>query len=206
MDDLPFSQACENNKDVILQAIAPYLQNVTEVLEIGSGTGQHAVHFAQHLPHLIWQTTDQPHYHQGINAWIEHASLANVRSPLTLDVTRPWPVAGAQAIFSANTTHIMSWSMVLELLKGVGEILETNGYFLLYGPFMFCGEYTSESNQTFDQSLQSQNPAMGLKEFADIEELARAAELVFVEKHDLPANNHLLVWQKSIPLADSIEF
>ncbi len=203
--DKPFSQACENNKQPILQVIQQYFDRVPQVLEVGSGTGQHAVYFAEHLPHLQWQTSDRKANHAGIQQWIADCPQDNLAPPLDLDVTRPWPVEQVPAIFSANTVHIMSWEMVKAFFAGVKHHLEPNGYLCLYGPFNFCGEYTSDSNQRFDEYLKSQDPAMGIRDYVDLEELARDAGLVFVEKHEMPANNFILVWQKSINLS-TIEF
>lgn len=204
MTDKPFSQACENNKQPILEVLRKYFATTSYVLEIGSGTGQHAVHFAEHLPHLTWQTSDQVQYHSGINAWIDDYKGTNLKRPLTLDVTQPWPIDAAEGIFSANTSHIMSWHMVKDFFTGVGETLQTNGYFCLYGPFNFCGEFTSESNEAFDAHLKSRDPEMGLRDYVDLEALARKAGLMFVEKHEMPANNFILVWQKSVDLTKSI--
>ncbi len=200
MNTLSFSQACENNKQPILEVITPYLTQVDEVLEVGSGTGQHAVHFASNLPHLTWQTSDRLENHTGITARLNEAQLSNVLPPLNLNVNAKWPVTNAKAIFSANTTHIMHWPEVVAFFNGVGQVLKANGYFILYGPFNFCGEYTCDSNQAFDQKLKSQNEGMGLRDFVDLEELAQANGLMFVEKHDMPANNFILVWQKTIDL------
>lgn len=194
----PFSQACENNKRAILAVIQQYFTGRQSILEIGSGTGQHAVYFAEQLPELTWQTSDQQHYHNGILQWLNDAKLPNLHPPIELDVTGTWPAQKFHGIFSANTTHIMSWPMVVALFDGIGQHLAANGYFCLYGPFNFCGEFTSESNQQFDASLKARDSAMGIRDYVDLEELARAVGLVFVEKHQMPANNHLLVWQKSI--------
>ncbi|WP_144392224.1 DUF938 domain-containing protein [Pleionea sediminis] len=202
----PYSQACENNKQPILDVIKNYFENTDSVLEIGSGTGQHAVYFAEHLPHLTWQTSDKKENHPGINAWIDDYSGDNLLRPIDLDVTNSWPVTAAKGIYSANTAHIMSWPMVESFFSGVGRVLKANGYFCLYGPFNFCGEYTSESNKDFDHYLQSQDPEMGIRDFVDIEEQARKADLFFIEKHTMPANNFLLVWQKSVILNKTVQF
>ncbi|MCO7225144.1 DUF938 domain-containing protein [Pleionea sp. CnH1-48] len=194
--DKPFSQACENNKQPILDVIKNYFGNTPDVLEVGSGTGQHAVFFAQHLPHLFWQTSDQAENHSGIKQWLADYPGDNIGAPLTLDVTAHWPIESASSVFSANTAHIMSWEMVLEFFAGVGNILKSGGYFCLYGPFNFDGQFTSESNQRFDDYLKSQNPAMGIRDFEALQELAGKAGLHFVKKHSMPANNFILVWQK----------
>jgi cyclopropane fatty-acyl-phospholipid synthase-like methyltransferase len=197
----PYSQACENNKDAILQVISHYFEQVPLVLEVGSGTGQHAVYFAKHLPHLCWQPSDRKINHHGMKLWFAEYEGENLNEPLDLDVTRPWPLDKVPAIFSANTLHIMSWPMVKAFFTGVKQHLEPNGYLCIYGPFNFCGEYTSESNERFDHYLQSQDPAMGIRDYVDLEALAREANLMFVEKHEMPANNFILVWQKSVNLS-----
>jgi len=197
MMEKPFSQACENNKGPILAVLARHLHGVREVLEIGSGTGQHAVFLAAHLPHVSWQTSDRQTNHEGIRAWIDDEGPANVRPPLDLDVTiQPWPVARAEAVFSANTAHIMSWPMVEEFICGVGRLLPEGGLFLLYGPFSYDGVHTSESNARFDLSLKARDPAMGVRDFRDVDALAVKAGMVLVEDNAMPANNRLLVWRR----------
>lgn len=195
--DKPFSQACENNKRPILEVLARHLGGVRCVLEIGSGTGQHAVFFGERLPHLTWQTSDQRHYHDGINAWIADAGRDNVAPPLDLDVTvQPWPVTVADVVFSANTAHIMGWTTVEAFVAGVGCLLGSGGLFLLYGPFNYGGLHTSESNARFDRSLRLQDPEMGIRDFEAVDGLARRAGMTLVEDNAMPANNRLLVWRR----------
>ena len=195
--DKPFSQACENNKRPILAVIERHLRGRRQLLEIGSGTGQHAVYFAEHLPHLLWQTSDRREAHAGIRQWIEESGLPNVRFPLDLDVTlKPWPIDSTEAIFSANTAHIMSWPMVEDMMAGVGEILEPEGPFCLYGPFNYSGTYTTESNALFDQWLVDQDPESSIRHFEDVDALASRAGMELVEDNTMPANNRLLVWRK----------
>lgn len=192
----PFSQACENNKRPILEILARHLAAARDVLEIGSGTGQHAVYFGEHLRHLIWQTSDRRVYHDGIRAWVSEADLDNVRPPLDLDVTvEPWPVDTVDAVFSANTAHIMSWPMVVAFVAGAGRVLPPGGVFLLYGPFSYGGVHTSGSNERFDRSLKCQDPAMGIRDFEAVGTLAQAAGMALVEDNAMPANNRLLVWR-----------
>lgn len=196
--DKPFSQACENNKQPILQVLERYLGEVDHVLEIGSGTGQHAVFFGSRLPHLTWQTSDLAVYHPGIRQWLADAGLDNVRPPLNLDVTDAvWPIASTTAVFSANTAHIMSWPMVEALVDGVGRVLRSGGWFLLYGPFNYGGAPTSDSNARFDQSLRARDPASGVRGFEAIDALAMARGLRLVEDAAMPANNRFLVWRKT---------
>jgi hypothetical protein len=196
--DKPFSQACENNKQPILAVLRRHFGGVREVLEIGSGTGQHAVFFAARLPHLVWQTSDVLENHPGINAWIDGAAVGNVRRPLALDVTaQPWPLGTTGAVFSANTAHIMSWPAVETMIAGVGAVLVPGGVFCLYGPFNYNGEFTSESNARFDKSLRLRDPASGIRDFEKVDALARAAGLELVEDQAMPANNRTLVWRST---------
>ena len=194
--DKPFSQACENNKRPILEVLLRHLGDVSSVLEIGSGTGQHAVFFAEQLPHLRWQTSDLVENHAAIRQWLDHAKLSNVLAPVALDVTEPeWPVGPVPAVFSSNTAHIMAWSVVQAFLRGVGRMLAPGGLFLLYGPFNYDGGYTSESNARFDKWLEQRDPESAIRHFEEVDREARAAGLRLVEDVAMPANNRLLVWR-----------
>lgn len=200
MSAKPWSQACENNRQPILVVLRRCLGDARTVLEIGSGTGQHAVYFGAALPHLVWQCSDLRANHAGIRLWLEEAGLPNVRAPLELDVTAPdWAVGPVDAVFSANTAHIMHWPAVRAMIAGVARILRPDGAFLLYGPFAYGGRHTSESNARFDRSLRAADPGMGVR---DVDELARAAEavgLTLAEDRALPANNRLLIWRPASP-------
>jgi cyclopropane fatty-acyl-phospholipid synthase-like methyltransferase len=192
-----FSQACENNKDAILEVIEPLFSHVGKVLEVGSGTGQHAVYFAKKMPHLIWQPADQQDYIAGIQSWLDEASLPNILSPLVLDVKNPWPLESVPAIFSANTVHIMSWKEVEMFFSAIKTTLESGGLFCLYGPFNYQGCYTSESNARFDQWLLQRNPLSAIRDFEAIDQLAVKSGLSLVADHAMPANNRCLVWKKT---------
>lgn len=193
----PFSESCEQNKAPILAVIAPLFRDCRSVLEIGSGTGQHAVHFAAHLPHLRWHTSDMAENHPGINLWLAEAALPNTRPPLALDVLRdPWPDLAVDAVFSANTTHIMGWLAVEVLFAGVGKLLHQNGLFVLYGPFNYAGQYTSESNARFDQWLKMRDPYSGIRDVDDLKRLAVAAGMTLLHDVEMPVNNRTLVWRK----------
>jgi cyclopropane fatty-acyl-phospholipid synthase-like methyltransferase len=197
MNEKPFSQACENNKGPILHVLRRHLGEARHVLEVGSGTGQHAVHFAAALPHLEWQTADLPANHGGIRQWIGESRLTNVRPPIVLDVTRrPWPIRRTDAVFSANTAHIMSWPNVEDFVPGAGGVLEEGGLFLLYGPFNVGGAYTSESNARFDAMLRERDPESGIRDFEAVDALAKAAGMRLLEDNAMPANNRLYVWRK----------
>ena len=193
----PFSQACENNKAPILAVLEQHLSRVSSLLEIGSGTGQHAAFFASRLPHLTWQASDLRHHLPGIRAWRQEADLPNLPPPLELDVNDwPWPVSGTEAVFSANTAHIMSWPSVTRLLAGVGRVLLPGGWFLLYGPFRYDGRHTSESNAAFDRMLRERDPDSGVRDVESVALHADRAGLEIMADHAMPANNRLLVWRR----------
>lgn len=193
----PYAESCDRNRDPILSVILPLLSECRAVLEIGSGTGQHAVYFAGKMPHLLWHTSDREEYHAGIRLWLEEARMANVRPPLLLEVTQsPWPDVAVDAVFSANTAHIMHWHEVEAMFRGVGELLSDQGLLLLYGPFNYQQRYTSESNQRFDAWLKSRDPLGGIRNFEDVDRLANEAGMVLRGDFAMPANNRILFWQK----------
>ncbi|WP_341937161.1 DUF938 domain-containing protein [Marinimicrobium sp. C2-29] len=198
LEHKPFSQACENNKQPILSVLEPRLKDAKQVLELGSGTGQHAVFFARHLPHLIWQTSDLPENHPGIHQWLADSSLDNIRPPLILDVDQPdWPLSEADAIFTANTFHIIAWDQVLKLLDGSARLLPPDGLLIVYGPFNEEGRFTSESNARFDQMLRDNTPHRGIRNRQTVAEEARTRGLLLEETLELPANNRCLVFRRS---------
>lgn len=199
-----FSAACERNREPVLRALQPLLRDASTVLEIGSGSGQHAVYFARHLPHLTWYTSDRAENHASIRAWIADAELPNVRPPCLLDVDdAPWSLphcaldsAAVDAVFSANTLHIFSWPQVCRFFRGVGPWLRPSGHLCVYGPFKVDGAFISAGDAQFDAYLKAQSPASGLRDVARVDELAQQQEMTLVAEHLLPANNRLLVWQK----------
>ncbi len=194
----PYSESCDQNRDAILQVIQPLFKDRKNVLEIGSGTGQHAIYFAQKMPQLIWHTSDKEENHQGILAWIEETALDNVRAPISLDVSRnKWPNREIDAVFSANTAHIMSWPEVEALIAGVGAQLANNGLFVLYGPFNYGGKFTSDSNARFDQWLKDRDPQSGVRDFEALDRLALTAGMTLENDFEMPANNRILCWRKS---------
>jgi cyclopropane fatty-acyl-phospholipid synthase-like methyltransferase len=192
-----YSEACEQNRSPILDILRNEFSEARLVLEIGSGTGQHAVYFSRHMPHLQWQTSDLEEHHPGIRAWLAEAGLANARPPLSLDVSLDqWPATRFDGVFSANTTHIMSWSAVECMFAGIGNLLSPQGRFCLYGPFNYSNRYTSPSNQRFDLWLKSRDANSGLRNFEDLDELAGKQGLILRADHRMPVNNRLLVWEK----------
>lgn len=193
----PFSQACENNKQPILSVLEPRLKKARHVLEIGSGTGQHAVFFAEKMPHLIWQASDLPENHAGICQWRESYAGGNLRQPLTLDVEQPdWPLSETDAVFTANTFHIISWEQVLKLLDGCARILRSGAPLIVYGPFNEDGRFTSESNARFDQMLRDNAPHRGIRNRQTVAAEAAARGLLLRETLELPANNRCLVFRR----------
>jgi cyclopropane fatty-acyl-phospholipid synthase-like methyltransferase len=189
----PFSEASERNRAPILAILKRVFKDRKHVLEIGSGTGQHAAYFAPELPHLVWQASDVAENLPGIREWVSSPP------PIELNVDGEWPRLAVDAVFSANTTHIMSWSQVERLFPGVGRLLPPGGVFVLYGPVNYGGKHTSESNARFDAMLRARDPLSGLRDFDDIDRLARKAGLRLEEDNAMPANNRLLVWRASIP-------
>src|SRR3984893_14443125 len=194
---LPFSAACERNKDPILEVLRLRFADRTQVLEIGSGTGQHAVHFARALEHLTWHPTEQLAYLPDLAERVKLEGSRNLRTPTLLDVRQAvWPVRSVDAIFTANTLHIMSWPEVTALFGGVGAVLAPGGVLCVYGPFRYAGRYTSDSNLEFDRMLQERDPQSGLRDIQAINSLAEQYGLRLDADHDLPANNRLLVFAK----------
>lgn len=200
MNALPVSAACERNKAPILEVLRDALAGCRSVLEVGSGTGQHAVHFAASLPQLRWQPTELVNHLALLTARITAEGPANCAAPIALDVRAAhWPVDSADAIFSANTLHIMSWVAVEDLFAGVGRILLPHGRLCIYGPFRYAGEFTSPSNAAFDVSLRNRDPASGIRDFEAVAALALEQGLELVADHALPANNQLLAWSRTNP-------
>ena len=197
MMDKPYSPASERNREPILAVLREHFADRQQVLEIGSGTGQHAVHFAAGLPHLTWQTSDRAENLDGIRAWLDEAGLPNTPAPLQLDVTQErWPAQRYDAVYSANTLHIMSWAEVERLFARLPEVLAANAKLAIYGPFNYGGRFTSDSNAAFDASLRAQLPHRGIRDFDAVDALARAIGLSLLEDRAMPANNRCLVWAR----------
>lgn len=196
MNDLPFSQACENNKGPILDILQSIFTDRKRVLEIGSGTGQHAVYFAEHLQHLHWQPSDRVENLEGINLWINAYPQKNLANPVELDVTQAkWP-EGFDAVFSANTAHIMPWEIAQVMLQKVAQCLPENGVFALYGPFNYHGGFTSESNANFDRWLKNVASHQGIRDFETVNGIICSKGMELINDFAMPANNRLLAWRK----------
>jgi cyclopropane fatty-acyl-phospholipid synthase-like methyltransferase len=193
----PFSQACENNKQPILSVLEQVFSTTSHVLEVGSGTGQHAVFFADKLPHITWQTSELLINHAGINQWLTPTPLANLRPPILLDLNYPWPVNLVDGIFSANTLHIVSWPLVEKFFAGVARHLSSGGVLCVYGPFNYQGQFTSPSNADFDLWLKGRDSLSGIRDIEAVEQLAQSVGLSLDADHQMPANNRLLVFIKN---------
>ncbi|MGR8922072.1 MAG: DUF938 domain-containing protein [Gammaproteobacteria bacterium] len=193
----PFNPAAESNKHAIAAALPAALGAAREVLEIGAGTGQHAVHFAALLPALRWQTSELEAALPGLAAWVEEAALDNLPPPIALDVSaRPWPVGQVDAVYSANTVHYMPLEAVDAMLTGIAGLLPPGGRFVLYGPFNYDGRYVSEGNRRLDAWLRSVDSRFAIRDIAELDRPALAHGLERIDDFPMPANNRLLVWQR----------
>lgn len=195
--DKPHSPSCDRNREPILEVLREHFLDRRHALEIGSGTGQHAVFFAEALPHLIWQASDRADNLPGIRAWLAEAALTNTPPPLELDVTGPWPQQRFDAAFSANTLHIMSWAEVERTFAGLGDILADDAKLIVYGPFNYNGQFTSESNAKFELWLKERGAHQGIRDFEKVNALAASISLQLLEDRAMPANNRCLVWRRA---------
>lgn len=194
---LTYSEACARNQAPILARLAPLLAESRRLLEIGSGSGQHAAHFASSLPQLSWQPTELDVYLESLAANLQRHGGDNILPPRVLDVTAPhWPGAPYDAVFTANTLHIIGWTEVEALISGVGRVLQRGGLLCIYGPFRYGGHYTSDSNGEFDRWLRCRDPRSGIRDFEAVDTLAAAEGLVLEHDFAMPANNQLIIWRR----------
>ena len=169
MFNKPFAESCEQNKQSILDVLKKVFGEPGRVLEIGSGTGQHAVFLTGQLPYLQWVPTDVEESLPGIRLWINDAGHDRIAMPVALDVNiEIWPFRNMDYVFTANTTHIVSWPEVKSMFRGVSQVLKSGGVFCQYGPFNYNGQYTSPSNASFDQWLKNRDPNSGIRNFEDL--------------------------------------
>lgn len=190
----PYAESAEQNKSCIFDAIKPYLRG--QVLEIGSGTGQHAVYFCAQLARIDWQPSELAPNLPGIQRWIEESGLDNIRPPIVLDVLGDWPTCRYDLVYSANTFHIMGETAVAASIAGAGRCLRPGGVFAVYGPFSYGGRHTADSNAAFDAMLRGRDPDSGIRDFDWLDQLAREADMNLLDDVEMPVNNRTLIWQK----------
>ena len=192
----PDAPSCLRNREPILGILRDHFADRRNVLEIGSGTGQHAIFFAAALSHLNWQTSEQRENLPGIRAWLDETALPNTPAPLELDVMGAWPTQHYDAIFSANTLHIMSWAEVERVFARLPDVMTGDARLTIYGPFNYGGRFTSESNAAFDASLKERGSHQGIRDFEAVDALAVTAGLTLIEDRAMPSNNRCLVWKR----------
>jgi cyclopropane fatty-acyl-phospholipid synthase-like methyltransferase len=192
----PFAESSEQNKEPILEILKSEFADCHRILEVGSGTGQHAVFFSEQLPHLQWICSDLEENHAGIQMWLDEAPHNNIEGPLLLDAREDWPQLQVDAVFSANAIHIMSWQAVEGMIENVGKVLSSGGKLCLYGPFMVDGQHTADSNAQFDVWLKNRDPMSGVRDVADLITLLNLQNMELINDYEMPVNNRILVWQK----------
>lgn len=197
MTQLPFSSACERNKIPILEVLQEVFPTQGKILEIGSCSGQHLVFFADYFPGLTWQASDRAEYLGGLAARLKLEGSKNTLEPIELDVLGHWPERVYDAVYSANTAHIMGWDAVCGMFAGLEFHLAPGGPFCLYGPFNMGGRFTANSNEEFDHELRTRSPEMGLRDLEGLESLAQRHQMTLVKKFAMPANNHVLVFRRN---------
>jgi len=193
----PFATSAEQNKDPILRVLLQWFDRPGTVLEVGSGTGQHVVHFSRNLPHLTWQPSDVQVHVDGIEAWRVEAGLDNIRPTRVLDALGLWPEEVFDYVFTANTAHIMHWPGVLAMLGGVGRVLRADGVFAMYGPFACGGRHTAASNAEFDRALRRSDPGMGVRDMDDLSREGMKQGLQIEDVIPMPADNFTLIWRRA---------
>ena len=196
-DNLAVAESCLRNQEPIFDVLSKELQSGSVVLELGSGTGQHAAFISQRLPQIRWQPSELAENIPAINAWREHVKAENFLPPLVLDIAQDlWPVKQVDAVFSANLVHFVGWEKVRSMMAGIGRVLRTSGLAIFYGPYNYNSEFTSAGNRQLDEWLKSRDPSSGIKDFEQIVITARKEKLRLIKDIDMPANNRILVMQK----------
>lgn len=197
---LPHSDACDRNKGPILEFLRREFADCTHVLEIGSGTGQHAVHFATAMPGIVWQPSEVAEAMPALRKRIFAEGPSNLRAPVVIDVAQtPWDVRKVDGIFTANTLHIMHWPRVEAFFAGLPTIAKPGAVLAVYGPFRYAGDYTSPSNESFDRMLHARDPQSGIRDFEAVDVLARRAGFQMHADHAMPANNRTIIWRLASP-------
>ncbi len=195
---LPFAESCERNKGPILEVLRSAFADCKHVLEVGSGTGQHAVHFALAMPWLVWQPSEVADAMPALRKRIFNEGPSNLRAPVVIEVTElPWDVRRVDGIFTANTLHIMHWPQVKAFFAGLPAVTKPGAVLAVYGPFRYGGQYTSASNASFDEMLHARDPQSGIRDFEQVDALARGAGFTLAADHPMPANNQAIVWKRA---------
>jgi SAM-dependent methyltransferase len=195
---LAYAESCERNKGPILEVLRSAFADCKHVLEVGSGTGQHAVHFALAMPWLVWQPSEVADAMQGLRKRIFNEGPSNLRAPVVLEVTEsPWDVRKVDGVFTANTLHIMHWAQVEAFFSGLPAVTKPGAVLAVYGPFRYGGQYTSASNASFDEMLHARDPQSGIRDFEQVDALARGAGFTLAADHPMPANNQAIVWKRA---------
>ena len=193
----PDAPSVARNRDAILDVLGEAFAHTKSVLEVGSGTGQHAVFFARALPHLSWQASDQVENLEGISAWLDDAGLPNTPPALAFDVNGPWPTTAYNGIFTANTLHIMSFEEVQAFFNGLPGITAPDATLVVYGPFNYGGQFTSPSNAAFNDWLRERGTHMAIRDFEAIDAFAAKAGFLLVDDRAMPANNRCIIWRRT---------
>lgn len=199
--DKQHAPSAARNREPIARVLERILPHPIKVLEIASGSGEHAVYFAEQIPWLSWQPTErEPDRIASIEAWRQESGLSNVAPAMRLDVLQqPWPVDEAGAIFCSNMIHIAPWEATEGLIRGAAKVLPSGGLLILYGPFREGDRHTAESNRRFDEELKAKDPSWGVRDRFEVEALARGEGLILQELVPMPANNMILVFENGVP-------
>ena len=198
MTEKPFAPACERNWQPILEILTTYLMPDSSgtLLEVGSGTGQHAVYLAPLLPSWQWLPSDLPSQLAGIEQWRQSSTAENILAPQELDLSASWPDVSVDVVFTANTLHIISEALVENFVSGAASSLEEGGLLMIYGPFKYSGEFTSDSNAQFEQWLKNRDPLSGVRDFETVNALCHEQGLSLLADHKMPANNQMLIFKR----------
>lgn len=200
-EEKPHAPSCDRNQEPIFEALLPLLKNKKSLLEIGSGTGQHAIFMAPKLPHLTWTLSDLKGRHRGMSLWLREKLILNIRGPVHYEagVTEfPNALKSFDVVFTSNTLHIMPWTSCMNLFDDLGKNLEQDALFIAYGAFKYGGEFTTESNKEFESWLKERDPKAGLKDFEKIKDELKKRSFELLDDISMPASNQLLVFKKKL--------
>jgi cyclopropane fatty-acyl-phospholipid synthase-like methyltransferase len=193
----PVAPACERNREPILDVLQTAFRDAKHIIEIGSGTGEHGVYFAERLPWLEWQCSDVTENLSGIEMWVQESNLSNLLDPIELDVTHTSINKSYDAVFTANTLHIISADQVEDFFRLIGKVTNNGAELVIYGPFNYNGAFSSDSNAQFELWLKERNPLSGIRHFEWINQLAMNVGFKLINDHEMPANNRCLNWKKN---------